>query len=58
MNTAVKGKEASKYQKRYKCGKVKHELRVTTSNPEVTSPNLRVTSSNPQVTSSNPRVTS
>ena len=31
------------------CGKVKHELRVTSSN-------TRVTSSNPRVTSSNPRV--
>ena len=35
------------------CGKVKHELRVTSSNPPVTNPNLRVTSSNPRVTSSN-----
>ena len=31
------------------CGKVKHELRVTSSNPRVTSSNLRVTSSNPRV---------
>ena len=51
MDTVVKGKEASKYQKRHKCGKVKHELRVTTSNPQVTNPNLRVTSSNQRVTS-------
>ena len=40
------------------CGKVKHELQVTSLNPRVTSSNLRVTSSNPRVTSSNPRVTS
>ena len=38
------------------CGKVKHELRVTSSNPGVTNSNLRVTSSNPRVSSSNPRV--
>ena len=38
--------------------KVKHELRVASSNPRVTSSNLRVTSSNSQVTSSNLRVTS
>ena len=37
-------------------GKVKHELRVASSNPRVTSSNLRVTSSNSWVTSSNPRV--
>ena len=49
MNTVVKGKEASKYQKRYKYGKAKHELRVTTSNPQVASPNPRVTSSKPQI---------
>ena len=39
-------------------GKVKQELRVTSSNPPVTSSNLPVTSSNLPVTSSNPRVTS
>ena len=39
-------------------GKVKHELRVTSSNPHLTSSNLRVTSSNPRVTSSDLRVTS
>ena len=40
------------------CGKVKHELQVTSSNPrvrcsssQVMSLNLRVTSSNPQVSS-------
>ena len=42
----------------HSCGKVKHELRVTSSNPHVTSSNPRVTSSDTQVTSSNPRVTS
>ena len=41
-----------------KSEKVKHELRVTSSNPRVTSSNPRVASSNPRVTSSNPRVTS
>ena len=41
-----------------KRGKVKHEFRVTSSNPRVTNSNPRVTSSNPRVTSSNPRVTS
>ena len=40
------------------CGKVKHELRFTSSNLRVASSNSRVTSSNPRVTSSNPRVTS
>ena len=39
-------------------GKVKHELRVTSSNPRVASSNPRVTSSDSRVTSSNPRVTS
>ena len=39
-------------------GKVKHELRVTNSNPRVTNSNTRVTSSNTRVTSSNPRLTS
>ena len=39
------------------CGKVKHGLRVTSSNPRVTNSSLRVTSSNSRVTSSNPRVT-
>ena len=39
-------------------GKVKYELRVTSSNSQITSSNLRVTSSDPQVTSSSPRVTS
>ena len=39
-------------------GKVKHELRVTSSNPRVTSSNPQVTSLNPRVTSSDPRVTS
>ena len=29
------------------CGKVKHALRVTSSNPRVTSSNLRAKSSNP-----------
>ena len=42
----------------YACGKVKHELRVTSSNLRVASSNLRVASSNPRVKSSNPRVTS
>ena len=37
-------------------GKVKHELRVTSSDLRVTSSNLWVASSNPRVTSSNPRV--
>ena len=37
-------------------GKVKHELRVKSSNPQVTTSNTQVTSSNPRVTSSNPRV--
>ena len=40
------------------CGKVKHELRVTSSDIRVLSSNPRVRNSNPQVTSSNPRVTS
>ena len=39
-------------------GKVKYELRVTSSNSQITSSNLRVTSSDPRVTSSRPRVTS
>ena len=38
-------------------GKVKHKLRVTSSNPPVTSSNSRVTSSNLRFTSSNRRVT-
>ena len=38
------------------CGKVKHELRVASSKPQVTSSNVRVTSSNLHVTSSSPRV--
>ena len=38
-------------------GKVKHELRVTNSNPQVSSSNPRITSSNPWVTSFNQRVT-
>ena len=37
-------------------GKVKHELRVTSSNSRVTSSNSRVMSSNPRVASSNSRV--
>ena len=41
-----------------KSGKVKHELRVTSSNPRVKSSNPRVAGSNPRVTSSNPRVSS
>ena len=40
------------------CGKVKHELRVTSSNPGVASSNSRVTSSNTQATSSNLRLAS
>ena len=36
------------------CGKVKHELQVTSSNPRVTSLNPRVTSSNLRAKSSNP----
>ena len=36
------------------CGKVKHELRVASSKPQVTSSNVRV--SNLHVTSSSPRV--
>ena len=40
------------------CEKVKHELRVTSTNPRVTSSNPRVTSSNLQVTSSNLRLAS
>ena len=39
-------------------GKVKQELRVTSSNPRVTSSNPRITSLNPRVTSSNLQVTS
>ena len=39
-------------------GKIKHESRVTSSNPRVTSSNPRVTNPNPRVTSSNLRVTS
>ena len=39
-------------------GKVKHSLRVKSSNPRVTSSNSWVASSNLWVTSSNPRVTS
>ena len=40
------------------CGKVKHELRVTSSNPRGNSSKPLATTSNPRVTSSNPRVTS
>ena len=37
-------------------GNIKRKLRVTSSNPQVTSSNQRVKSLNPQATSSNPRV--
>ena len=40
----------------FKSGEVKHEVRVTSSNPRFTSSNPRVTSSSPQVVSSNLRV--
>ena len=43
---------------RFESGKVKHELRITSSNPRVTSSNPQVTSSNPRVASSNLQVTS
>ena len=43
---------------RFESGKVKHELRITSSNPRVTSSNPQVTSSNPRVASSNLRVMS
>ena len=37
-------------------GKVKHELRVTSSDPRVTSSNPRIASSNLWATNSNPRI--
>ena len=46
------------YHLKYLLWKVKHELRVTSSDSRVTSSNPRVTSSNSRVTSSNSRVTS